>query len=297
MPPVEELGFSVERGAEESTIRIVLGITAGIVEAVVQGVFVIVLSLYWSFDRVYFERLWLSLLAVELRQPARTVWRTIEAEAGAYLHSEAVQCLAAGVMLWIGYAAMGHPYPVFLAVLGALAWLFPWIGGVLAVAFVVVFSLPAILLDGASAWTTALPAALYAFFVLTFLEFVIEPRLFNRRRYNALLLVLVAVCLVEMIGVLGLLLGPPLAAAIQVLAEQLMLWRPPEEVQVSHPHLTMRERLQRLKVLLEEPGESRPDLVNLVDRLDVLINKTEVAAANGALHAPGAETPEAPAAR
>ena len=48
-----------------------------------------------------------------------------------------------------------------------------------------------------------------------------EPRLFNRRRYNSLFIVLAVIGLAETFGILGLLLGPMLAVAIQATLEHL----------------------------------------------------------------------------
>ena len=45
-----------------------------------------------------------------------------------------------------------------------------------------------------------------------------EPRLFNRRRYNSLFIVLAVIALAETFGILGLLLGPMVAVAIQATA-------------------------------------------------------------------------------
>ena len=109
-------------------VHTLLGVTWGFFGTILNVLIIVVLSLYWSIDRIHFERLWLSLLDVGRRQRARESWRAIEQATGAYLQREVVQSLAAGVMLGIGFWAFQQPYPVLSAAVGALAWLIPWVG-------------------------------------------------------------------------------------------------------------------------------------------------------------------------
>ncbi|MCZ7672142.1 MAG: AI-2E family transporter [Chloroflexi bacterium] len=75
------------------------------------GLVILFLSLYWSLDRVRFERLWLSLLPPEQRARARDIWQTIESDLGSYIRSEVAQSLLAGLLLGLGYWALGSPTP------------------------------------------------------------------------------------------------------------------------------------------------------------------------------------------
>ena len=110
---------------------------------------------------------------------------------------------------------LGLQYPVALALIGAIGWLIPWVGVLLAV-------IPALWVGLSSSLALGLLAAAFTIGVLCFLEFVVEPRLFNRRRFSSLLVVIVVLVLVDEYGLIGILLAPPLAAAIQILAGQLM---------------------------------------------------------------------------
>ena len=94
----------------------------------------VVVSIYWTADRVRFERLWLSLLSPEARALARTQWRAMEAGVGSYLRSELIQCIATGALLTLAYWLIGLPYPFLLAFIAALAWLIPLVGGLIGVA-------------------------------------------------------------------------------------------------------------------------------------------------------------------
>ena len=92
----------------------------------------IILSIYWTIDRLHFERLRQSLLPVNSRVRWRRISREIEDDLGRYIRSEAVQALLAGITLYIGYSLLGMPLLTLLAVFGAISWLIPWLGAGIA---------------------------------------------------------------------------------------------------------------------------------------------------------------------
>src|SRR5512134_3016951 len=90
-----------------------------------------------------------------------------------------------------------------------------WVGILVAVILAVWVGL-------SSSLALGLLAAAFTIGVLCFLEFVVEPRLFNRRRFSSLLVVIVVLVLVDEYGLIGILLAPPVAAALQIFAGQLL---------------------------------------------------------------------------
>ena len=111
LPSPSELfeAFTGDQG--QLVLPALLGFTQGI-GGVVSGVFVVLfLSLYWSINQIHFERLWLSLLPSGQRKQARDIWRTVEPDIGAYIRSEVVQSLLAGLLLGLGYWAARVPLP------------------------------------------------------------------------------------------------------------------------------------------------------------------------------------------
>lgn len=274
LPPVDELTATVTRSWGVAFPKAVLGATFSLVGTLLDGMVMIVMSLYWSFDRSHFERLWLSLLPVPQRTQTRHLWRTIETELGAYLSSELVQSLVAGGLLWLGFRILGQPYPALLAVAGGIAWLIPWVGVVLAVAGVLLISLPQLV---AGDLLIPLLASGYTLGVLLAMETWIEPWLFHRRRYNSLLVAIVILCLADAFGVIGLLLGPPLAAALQLVSEQLLRERPrqPQATTIGSGD-TLPERLTKLELILARIEDPGPEIVNLMQRLRKLIAEAEL---------------------
>ena len=211
-------GLTGQGGA--GMLQAVLGVTTNAVSFAEDLGIILVLSLYWSADSLYFERLLLSLIPVEQRAQARLIWQGIEKGIGAYIRSELTQSFLAGILLWLGYRLMGLDYPVLLAFLGALVWLIPWFGAILAV-------IPAFLVGLSGGVALGFLAAFYTLAVLVFQEYIIEPRIFRRHAYNLFILVLVALALVDVFGLLGLILAPLVSATLQIVFKYLVqrLWR------------------------------------------------------------------------
>ena len=268
LPPPNELYTAIAGPSGEAILQSVLGVTANVFQGASQLVIVIFLSLYWAIDQARFERLWLTLLPAEQRARAREIWRAIETGVGSYLRSELIQTLLAGFLLGVGYRLLNLDFPALLAVGSALAWLVPWLGVALALA-------PVVLLGLSSGPLPVLLAALYTILVFVLLEFMVEPRLHNRRQYNSLLLVLVALALGVEFGLVGVLLAPPLAAAIQILGGHLLAPSSTPAVQpVDEQFTALEERLASVQAMVaQSPGETTPQVVSMLTRLEALLKK------------------------
>ena len=194
----------------------------------------------------------------------------LETELGAYARSEIIQSLLAGVVLGAGFYLLGLNYPALLAVVAALSWLLPWLGAIIALTTLVVAELPALILHGPGSLLSVVAAAFFTVLVFVILEFVVEPRMFNRRRYNSLFIVLAVIALAETFGILGLLLGPMVAVAIQATLEHVER----ERVAVRRPATDLAALDARIAELRANAasGEDIPrEWISIVDRLEALI--------------------------
>jgi predicted PurR-regulated permease PerM len=230
----------------------------------------IVVAIYWTADQRRFERLWLSVLRPERRAQAREFWRTLEREVGSYIRSEVVQSVIAGALFTVGYWLLGVKQPFTLAFLAALAWLVPLVGGIIAVG-------AALLIGSLSGVTVALLAAGYTIVVLLVMEFWLERRLYTQDRYWGVLVVILLLALGDALGVIGLLVAPPLAVAVQIAINN-VLERPAN--QTTGPAATdldqLRLRLAALQERIHTVGEeSSPVLVSLMQRLEQLLGEAE----------------------
>lgn len=270
MPAAGELLTSLVGNHGEQAARLVLGTAFGLLSTVIDGVFIVVLSIYWTVDREYFERLWFSLLPLPHRISMRTLWRSLETELGAYARSEMAQSLLAGIVLGAVFRLLGLQYPTLLALVAALSWLVPWLGAIITLAALAIVELPALVLDWPGSLLPVSAAALLTVLVFAMLEFAVEPRLFNRRRYNSLLIVLAVMALAQTFGIMGLLLGPVAAVAIQVAVEhaereQIVARNPPPD------WAALEGRIAETRVLAASSEEIPREWMSILDRLAALL--------------------------
>jgi hypothetical protein len=143
--------------------------------------------------------------------------------------------------------------------------------------------IPPLLVGLSSDLTLGIIAALYTLLVLVVQEYIIEPRIFRRKSYSSVILVLVILMLTDAFGLIGLLLAPLLSATIQNIFKYLV--QPPITLDASDQTsgipivatATLRNRLERTKDALGDYDHSAsPKMVNLVERLDHLIVETEL---------------------
>lgn len=270
LPPLENLYKGIAGNQGAALAQTLLGFATNLLDIVSQAIIIIVLSIYWSADVVHFERLWLSLLPGSTRTRARDIWRETEKGVGNYIRSEAIQSVLAALLLWLAYSLLRLPYPTLLALIGALAWLVPWMGAVMAVILPFLVGLSVSLPMG-------IAAALATLVTLAIMELVVEPRFFNRKRYSSMLIILMIVALSDVYGLVGLLIAPPLAAAIQIFFSHI------QTQPLTEPGISPVEQITNLRAELgrvqEMAGslEETPQVLSLTERLRALINRTEEA--------------------
>jgi putative permease len=231
------------------------------------------LAFYWTLDRERFERLWLSLVPVRRRVGAQRMWQSIEREVGAYLRSEVIQFLLAVILLWIFFEILELRYAALVAILAGVLTLIPWIGTLFAAAVVLILSSPKIS-DWTADWIGPQGWAALAsiLLVLCFLEFIVEPKLFQRDRYNQLWTALAAITMAATWGFWGLLFGPMVGYVLQILVRQVY----PRLVQVQ-PRITdnamLSQRVAQLEARFAEKDEVAPELRSLKQRLLELVEQ------------------------
>jgi predicted PurR-regulated permease PerM len=270
LPEPNQIGIAMGADGAPMPVNTALNVTLGAVDAFTQCIVVVVLALYWTADRITFERLWLSLLPPDIRTRAREVLRTSSEAIGQYLRSEVVQMLLAGVLLYACFALLGLKYAATLAIIAALCWFVPMLGGLVALIPVAIIGL-----------LTSVPATLIAVVatlgVFALMEFVVERRLYRQRRYGSLFAVLVALAMLDVFGIVGLLIAPMVANVVQIVWAQWM--KPPAQVQVEEaakPALDLdglRTRLEDARLQLAGVEAPSPRTTGLMQRLDELLDR------------------------
>ena len=267
LPAPSKLFEALTGSTGQLVLPALLGFSKGIGSLVTALLIILFLSIYWSFNQIHFERLWLSLLPSDQRTRARGIWRTIESNLGAYIRSELIQSLVAGLLLFLGYWLLGSPYPVLLAVIGAIAWLIPFIGAPLAVILPLILGL-------LTSWQFSLYTALYTLIVLIVLELWVEPHLFRRRWDNPILTLVLLLVMADAFGFLGILLAPPVSAVCQILWNLLVSHRVVSGAAVTISDL--KERQTRVWGIINAMDRPPIDtVINSMERLSKLIEKAE----------------------
>ncbi len=267
LPPPSKLFEAVTGSQGQFILPALFGFTQGMA-GIGSGILIILLlSVYWIVNQIHFERLWLSLLPSGQRKQARDIWRTIEPDLGAYIRSQVIHSLMAGLLLGLGYWALGSPYPTLLALVGALTCMIPVVGATLAV----ISSLLMGLLTGVQ---LSLYTVLYTLIVLIALGIWVKPRLFNRRWDNPILTLVIVIAMANAFGPLGIFLAPPLSAVCQILWSFLVSHRLASgaAAQISD----LKERQERVLATIQAMHEPPLPLVtSSMERLAGLMDKAE----------------------
>jgi len=267
MPPPSRLFEAITGDQGQLVLPAIVGFTQGLTGVASRALVVLLLGIYWMVNQVHFERLWLSLLPSEQRGQVRSTWRTIELNLGAYIRSQVVQSLLTGLVLGLGYWALGSPYPILLALIGALASLIPMVGAPLAV-------ISPLLVGLLTSVQLSLLTAVYTLVALVALEIWVRPRLFDRRWDNPILTIVLLIALQNAFGLLGILIAPPLSAACQILWKLLVSHRQASGAATQLSDL--KERQERLWAVISVMEEAPPALVtSSMERLAELITKAE----------------------
>jgi predicted PurR-regulated permease PerM len=216
LPPFERLTRDLTEVAPQ-LYQGALSVTTSIVELGAYFVAVLAIAFYWTMEVPRFERLLLSLLAVERRPRALNVWHEIESKLGGFMRGKGLAMLSVGAASALGYALIGLPNVLALAVLAGLLEAVPLIGPILAI-------VPAVLV--------ALPLGLHpVIFVIGFAVLlqliesnVLIPRIMNRTvGVSALVGLLAILAFGTLYGILGVLIAIPMTAVIQVLLDTMVV--------------------------------------------------------------------------
>ncbi len=265
LPPSKDLYEALTGDVGAAALKGIFGVAQNFFTILGNIAIIVILSLYWSADQLRFERLSISLLRAEHHPKALLVWRSIEVGVGGYLRSQFIQSLFAGLILGLGYWGLGIRYPVLLALWAALARPIPWLGALIAVIFPLIVGMsisPAL----------GLAAAMYTIGVLLLLRLVFEPRFFRGQRYSPLLIILFVIALAQLLGIIGVVLAPPLAVTVQILFQQLYPL-PPRSFSQEMLEKAMNLK-NRLKEVREHIQNAPREITILTDRMNRLIDRT-----------------------
>ena len=209
----------VLNGGTTGVINGVLGAGAIVFNALVSTVAVIVLTVYFLASFPQLRNTLYRLVPKSRRPRAIHIGDRIFAQIGGYVLGNVIVSLIAGFLTFVWLLIFGVPYPLLLAIMVALLDLVPVVGSTIGGAIVCLVAL-----------TVSAPVALATvgfFVVYRFLEdYLLFPKIIGRVVDVPSVVTVVAVLLGGVIyGIIGALVAIPVAAAILLILEEIVLPR------------------------------------------------------------------------
>ncbi len=251
----------------EALPDVLLGLATWITIVVVLVIGAMSLGFYWLIDQVKIERLWLSLLPLQVRSRVRQIWSSVYKEVGLYVRGGVALAVITGTLLLIVYTFLGLPGATMLALFGGLALIVPVLGPLLAV-------VPPLVVTLTRTPEIALPTIAIVAVIIALVKGFISPRFFRAGvSVNPVLTIICIMALGELGGIGLILLGPPLAAAIQT-AVQALRSEPISDIAQPLPDkevlTSLQERLDAIAVEAEHTPNA-PQVNSLIERARSLV--------------------------
>ncbi len=243
LPPFERLTTTAVEATPE-LYKSILGLTTSVLTVLAYVVTVLAVAFYWTMELPHLERMVLSFVPVARRADVLNVWHEIEAKLGAFIRGQAMAMVAVGVASAIGYALVGLPNVLALAVLAGMLEAVPMLGPTLA-------AIPAVLVALSLGTTQVLLVIGVAITIQALENNLLVPRIMEHAVGVSALVGLVAVLAFgTLYGILGVFIAIPITAVAQVLAEAMVLKREPvtlPQEDFGSPWVGLRTRLRTLR--------------------------------------------------
>jgi predicted PurR-regulated permease PerM len=220
-----ELRHSIDEsvlGAGDASVAYARGSLLALIDAlgdVPWLVLVPVLAFLMLKDAAAIRRTILLALPHRVQLRGHRLFAELNATLAAYVRAQLIACVLVGTLCGIGFALLGNPYAVLLAVLAAVMEFVPLIGPL--VVAVVAVTIAALHDPVMAVWTVVFLGVLR-----TVEDYVIYPRLIGRDIHLHPLVVILAVLAgVELDGIAGIFIAVPIVALATVAGRHWLEWR------------------------------------------------------------------------
>jgi predicted PurR-regulated permease PerM len=209
-------------GAGDASVAYARGSLLALIDAlgdVPWLVLVPVLAFLMLKDAAAIRRTILLALPHRVQLRGHRLFAELNATLAAYVRAQLIACVLVGTLCGIGFALLGNPYAVLLAVLAAVMEFVPLIGPL--VVAVVAVTIAALHDPVMAVWTVVFLGVLR-----TVEDYVIYPRLIGRDIHLHPLVVILAVLAgVELDGIAGIFIAVPIVALATVAGRHWLEWR------------------------------------------------------------------------
>jgi predicted PurR-regulated permease PerM len=181
------------------------------------GTLVMILSYYWLYYRALAIQSIALLVPINQRAGTIELWNEIENKIGAFVRGLAILGFVIGLLSAVGYIAIGLPYGLTIAIIAGILEAIPYVGPLIT-----------LVLAGLVGLSVSQSMAVLAVGIAMIIQFaentIVVPRVMDRAVGVSPVVTLLALAVFsDLFGLLGALLAVPLAAAIQVLLDRVML--------------------------------------------------------------------------
>jgi predicted PurR-regulated permease PerM len=206
-------------GSGGSVLNDLVSAGTAVFEAVADILIVAVLTVYFLIDMPRIRTTLYRLMPHSRRPRAILIGDEVFAKVGAYVLGNVLISIIAGVATFIWLMAFSVPYPLLLGIFVAVFDLIPVVGSTIAGVVV-----------AAVALTVSLPVCIgtATFFVVFRLaeDYLLVPKIIGRAvKVSALMTVVAALIGGSLLGIVGALVAIPIAAALQLLAQEILFPR------------------------------------------------------------------------
>lgn len=193
-----------------------LSIGLSLFEVVFSLATVFVIAFYWLTEKRHIKRFIFSLVPKDKRARSNDIWENVEDKLGAWMRGQLFLMLFIGVLAGVGYTIMGLRFAFALAVFAGLAELIPIIGPFLGGA-------PAVLIALTQDLTLTIIVVVYIVVLQLVEGNVLVPRIMQKAVGVSPLTVIIGILIgTTVAGIGGALLAVPVAAAVQVLINNVL---------------------------------------------------------------------------
>ena len=212
----------------------VLAVGVGVVQGVAGAVVVIILTLYFAASLPAFKAAGYRLVPMTKREGFSQIADQIFASVGRYVVGQVSLALVNGVLSFLFLSLIGAKLPAVFAFIAFLGSLIPLVGTISAAVLIVVGQIVLVLSQGDSMWpSSGLPVwlwvAIYYVVYMQFEAYVLSPNIMNRAvKVPGVIVVIAALVGGTLLGILGALIAIPVAAAVLLIIDQVVVPRQAE---------------------------------------------------------------------
>jgi predicted PurR-regulated permease PerM len=193
-----------------------LGFTGRVFGALVNGLTVLVFTIYFMADLPRIRNGLVRLFPVDRRARARQVLDLMVDKVGGYMIGNIIISIIAGLVSFVAFTLLGVPFPAPLAFVVAVCDLIPMIGATLGAVIGV-----AVALFTTQLWPTTILVALFFIGYQQLENYLIAPRVLKTTvELGAAAVLLAGLIGATVLGLVGALMAIPVAAALNVMVNE-----------------------------------------------------------------------------